>query len=79
MNVVDEPVHIGLLPVVSAITTDGGADDVTVIVIPALVAVNGLAQGEFDVMIQVTASPLVNIELVKVDEFVPAFTPFTCH
>ena len=64
MNVADAPVHIGLVPVVNAIATDGTIDDVTVIVIPVLVPVNGLAQGEFDVRIQVTICPFVNPAVV---------------
>ena len=79
MNVADAPVHIGLVPAVNTTETEGTTDDVTIIVIPVLVAVNGLAHGELDVRIQVTASPLFIVELVKVAKFVPAFTPFTCH
>jgi len=33
----------------------------------------------FEVRIQVTTSPLFNVDEAKVVELVPAFTPFTCH
>ena len=51
----------------------------TDIVIPDEVAVVGLAQDKLLVKIQVTTCPLVSVELVNVELFVPAFTPFTCH
>ena len=60
MKVAGAPIHIGLVPDVIAMDTDGATDDVTVIVVPALVPVNGLAQGELDVRIQVTVCPFVN-------------------
>jgi hypothetical protein len=68
-----------LVPVVNAIDTEGTTDDVTVIVIPVLVAVNGLAQGELDDIIQVTTWPVVKPVVVYVVLFVPALAPFTCH
>jgi hypothetical protein len=64
VNVAEEPAHIGLVPVVSAIETAGTRVAFTVIVIPALVAVVGLAQEELDVMIHVTTWPFVSAEVV---------------
>jgi hypothetical protein len=54
VKVAEEPAHIGLVPDVSAIETEGTSTGFTVIVIPELVAVVGLAQVAFDVSIQVT-------------------------
>jgi len=51
----------------------------TVIVILALFAVVGLAQVAFEVSTQLTACPFVNVVVVKMFEFVPAFVPFTFH
>ena len=79
VNVTDEPEHSGFEPLVNAMATDGVNDEFTTIVIPALVAVKGLAQAELDVITQVTTSPFVKLEVVNVAEFVPAFTPFTFH
>ena len=73
------PEHIGLLPVVIAIETAGTRVAFTVIVIPKLVAVVGLAQDELDVIMQVTISPFTKVVVVNVVLFIPAFTPFTCH
>jgi len=63
----------------AAILTLTGKFGFTVIVIPALVAVVGLAQVAFDVNIQVTIWPFAKVAFVYVVLFVPAFTPFTCH
>jgi hypothetical protein len=79
VNVTEEPIHIGLAPAVIAIDTDGTRVAFTVIVIPELVAVVGLAQGELDVIIQVTMSPFTKVVVVKIVLFIPVFTPFTCH
>lgn len=69
-----------IVPVgLSAIVTVGTNIGLTVIVIGADVAVVGLAHGWFDVKITVTTSPLFNAVELKVAEFVPALTPFTCH
>lgn len=53
--------------------------ELTVMVIAVLVAVVGAAQVALLVNIQVTAWPLVKDEVVKTEELVPAFVPFTCH
>lgn len=60
------------------LTAGTGAGN-TVIVIPALVAVAGDAQGAFDVITTVTTSLLFKPLLVNVALFVPTFTPFTFH
>jgi hypothetical protein len=62
-----------------AIATDGTNTGLTVMVIPALVAVVGLAQVALEVRIQVTICPFVKVVVVNVGLLVPAFTPFTCH
>ena len=79
VNVSDEPAQVGFVPEVNAIDTAGTSNGFTVIVIPVLVAVVGLAQVAFDVNTQVTICPLVKVEVMNVDEFVPAFTPLTFH
>jgi hypothetical protein len=79
VKVAEEPAHIGLVPEVSAIATEGTSTGFTVMVMPALVAVVGLAQVALEVSIQVTTWPLVNVVVVNVALLVPAFTPFTCH
>ncbi len=60
------------------IVTDGLTDEVD-IVTWLLVAVVVEAQAAFDVRITLITSPLFKVLDVKVFEFVPAFTPFTCH
>jgi hypothetical protein len=79
VNVTDAPAHIGFVPAVMAIATDGTNTGFTVMVIPALVAVVGLAHGELDVKIQVTICPFVKVMVVNVGLLVPAFTPLICH
>ena len=51
----------------------------TVMVTELDVAVVTDAHGSFDVNTQETILPLANVVLVKVELFVPAFTPFTFH
>ncbi len=60
------------------IVTDGVTDE-TVIVIWLLVAVVVEAHAAFDVRITLITSPLFKVPDVNEFEFVPAFTPFTCH
>ena len=62
-----------------AMLTDGTTTAVTTIVIAFEVAVRGEAHAAFEVMITVTISPLFKVVDVNVEEFVPTFTPFTCH
>jgi hypothetical protein len=54
VKVAEAPAHIGLDPAVSAIATEGTTMGFTVIVIPALVAVVGLAHVALDVSMHVT-------------------------
>ena len=56
-----------------------GVTELAVIEITLDVAVGVVMQLAFDVMITVTWSPLTSELVVKVDEFVPALTPFNCH
>ncbi len=76
---IDEPAHIGLLPLVTAIETDGVSIGFTTMLILFEVAVVGLAHVAVEVMIQVTACPFVRDDEVNVELFVPTFEPFTCH
>jgi hypothetical protein len=61
------------------IDTAGVTVGFTVIVIPVLVAVAGLAQVAFDVNAQVTICPLVKVVVVYVALLVPTLVPFTFH
>ena len=54
VKVTEDPAQVGLVPDVIAIDTEGTTTGFTVIVIPVLVAVVGLAQVAFDVRTQVT-------------------------
>ena len=63
------------------------SEPVTVVVIPELTVI-GIAfdvagfpntPGRLDVITHVTICPFVNVDVVKVVLFVPAFTPFTFH
>jgi len=74
-----EPAQKALLVVVSAIDTEGTRTELTVMVMPALVAKVWLAQGALDVKMQVITSPFERPALVKLWLLLPAFTPFTCH
>lgn len=56
-----------------------GAAGLTVMLTGELFAVNGEAQGAFEVITTVTTSPLFNVELEKLGLFVPTFIPFTFH
>jgi len=75
----DDPAQEGLLPLLSAILTDGVNTGFIVIEILLEVAVAGLAQANPDVMRQVTICPFVSEEVVYVALFVPTLLPFTCH
>jgi hypothetical protein len=56
-----------------------GVPGLTVILISLLVASVGEAQGILEVITTVTLSPCINDEMVKVELFVPALTPFIFH
>jgi hypothetical protein len=73
------PAQPGLLPEVNAIVTDGVTVVVLFTVIVPEVAVEVVTQDELEVITQLITSPFVNVELVNVALFVPAFTPFTFH
>ena len=77
VKVTDPPGQIDVVD--AAIVTAGTGAGVTVIVIPALVAVVGVAQTAFDVNTTVTTSLLFSVEVVKVGLLVPALVPFTRH
>ena len=62
-----------------AMLTDGTTTAVTTMVIAFDVAVVGKAHDALEVIITVITSPLFKVVDVNVEEFVPAFTPFTCH
>ena len=77
VNVTEPPLQIEVA--LAAIDTDG-ATDVVGIVIALLEAVTGSAQGSLLVITTVITSPLLNVELVKVEAVCPAtITPFIFH
>lgn len=72
------PGHI--VPAGLAVTiTDGLEIGTTIILIALDVALAGLTQAALDAMITVTTSPFCNVDVVNVEELVPAFTPLICH
>ena len=79
VNVAEEPAHIGLVPEVCAIATDGVTFAFTVTATAFEVAVVGVAQFALEVITQVTDCPLVSDVVVNVVAPVPAFTPSTFH
>ncbi len=79
VKVVDEPEHIGLLPLVIAIETEGVSTGFTTTFNEFEVAVVGVAQVAVDVIIQLTVCPFVKLDVVNIALFVPAFAPFTNH
>jgi hypothetical protein len=60
------------------ITGVGGIGS-TVMVMPLLVTLAGLAHAFDEVSVQVTTSPLASVEEVYVAKLLPTFIPFTCH
>ena len=77
VNVTEPPLHIDV--VFDTIDTDG-VTVVVVIVIELLVAINGFAQGSLLFITTVTTSPLLSVELVKVEAVCPlTFAPFIFH
>ena len=63
-NVIDPPTQIVAVPEVIETLISGTTDGVTAIVIPALVAAVGLAQGAFEVIWQVITSPFAEVPVV---------------
>ena len=59
--------------------TDAVIDAFTVIETALLVAVVGDAHVAFDVSIQVTISPFVQVEALYAEAFVPTLFPFNFH
>ena len=77
VNVTEPPLQIEV--VFDIIDTDG-VTVVVVIVIELLVAINGFAQGSLLFITTVTTSPLLSVELVKVEAVCPlTFAPFIFH
>jgi hypothetical protein len=76
-------VNVTLLPeqidVDDALIEMEGVTELVVMVTTLLVAVAVVVQLAFEVMPTLTWSPLASVLEVNVGEFVPAFTPFTCH
>lgn len=72
-----EPAHIVLED--AEMVADGAVVGLTTIGIPALVAVEGDAHPELEVITQLTTSLFASEELLNVLEFVPAFMLFTFH
>ena len=71
------PGHTGVVPVMTPGVA--GVAGFTVMGIVLLSAVVGDAQIAFEVNITCTTSPFASDEVIKVELFEPAFTPFTCH
>ena len=79
VNVTDAPAQVGLVPVVSAMLTVGAEGEVTVMVIAFDVAGLPRTPLKFEVITQVTTSPLTSADVLYVVEFVPTLAPFTFH
>jgi hypothetical protein len=77
VNVTDVPAQIVVTD--AAIPTLGTSIGFTVIVTVLDVAVTGETHVALEVTITVTASLLFKVVEVNVEEFIPAFTPFSCH
>ena len=73
------PAQEGLVPLVSAMATDGATAELMVIVIALEVAGLPSTPTRFEVITQVTTWPVVSDVVVNVGELVPAFTPLTFH
>jgi len=77
LKVTETPTQIAVE--LAEMLTDGVTDGVTAIAIELDIAGEPVAQFKLDVMITVTTSPFASEVVVNVEEFVPAFTPLTCH
>lgn len=77
VNVTDVPAQMVLA--LAAITIVGVRFGFTTIGMLLLVAVAEVTHVALDVSTQVITSPLLIVEDINVDEFVPAFTPFIFH
>lgn len=78
-NPTAEPTHKGLLPNCCTMLREDGALELTVIVIPELIAVDGFAQLWLDKSTHVTVLELERVLLVNVGLLLPTLTPFTFH
>ena len=77
VNVTEPPLQI---EVVLAATDTDAVTEVVVIIIGVLVAVVGFAHGSLLVIRTDIASPLVSVDVVKVEAVCPAtFTPLIIH
>jgi hypothetical protein len=79
VKVTAEPAQLGFVPEVNAIETAGISVAFTVMTIPELVALVGLAQAELEVITQLTVWPLVSADVVNAGLFVPEGVAFTYH
>ena len=77
VKVTEPPLHI---EVVLAVMDTDAVTEVVVIIIGVLVAVVGFAHGSLLVIRTDIASPLVSVDVVKVEAVCPAtFTPLIIH
>jgi hypothetical protein len=79
VNVQPEAAHAGLLPVVSAMLTDGVTTGFTVMVMLFDVAVVEDAQAAFEVITQLTTSLLASELLLYVEAPLPTLLPLSFH
>ena len=79
MNVTDVPAQKLLSASEEAMLTAGVTLLITVLLMPELVPVIGLAQVALEVMTTVITSPFTNAELEYVVPPVPTFPPFRFH
>ena len=79
VKVTELPAQAGFVPLVIEIVAEGVTLVVLLTVIELEVAVADVTQVALEVMTQVTACPLVMVELVKVALFVPVSVPLTFH
>jgi hypothetical protein len=78
VNVTELPAQT-VLPGLADTLTAGVTIGFTVMVIPAEVAVVGLAQGELEVKVHVTISPFARPDVVYVVPVAPTVLPLTSH
>jgi hypothetical protein len=61
------------------IDTEGAAKGFTTMTTGGETALNEVTHVELDVMLTVTTSPLLSVELDQVLLFAPTLTPLSCH
>ena len=69
----------GQIEVELAVIETDGVTELAVMVTTLDVALGVVVQLAFEIMVTLTWSLFASALVVKVGEFVPAFTPFTCH